>query len=143
MKNKNQNLYIAQFIATVCVVVVHSGTIVSDPTLHFIVKSMICRIAVPFFFVNNAYFFRLNSKREVAFAEVAEKDSISLCSDIYALHTFWYSVDTTDSPSSFRITTNSTYCLFLLQWELLSFVVFSCFSLLDSYCEIHASKTRL
>lgn len=64
MKNKNQNLYIAQFIATVCVVVVHSGTIVSDPTLHFIVKSMICRIAVPFFFVNNAYFFRLNSKRE-------------------------------------------------------------------------------
>ena len=64
MKNKNQNLYIAQFIASVCVVVVHSGTIVSDPTLHFVVKSMICRIAVPFFFVNNAYFFRLNSKRE-------------------------------------------------------------------------------
>lgn len=64
MKNKNQNLYIAQFIATVCVVVVHSGTIVSDPALHFVVKSMVCRIAVPFFFINNAYFFRMNSKRE-------------------------------------------------------------------------------
>ena len=71
---------------------------------------------------------------------MAEKDSTSLCGDIYSVHSLWYSADTTDSPCSFRITTNSIYCLFLIQWELLSFVVFSCFNLLDSYCEIHASK---
>ncbi|WP_255318409.1 acyltransferase family protein [Enterococcus hirae] len=64
MDNKNQKLFIAQFIATICVVVIHCGTITNHPIVHFFLKSMVCRIAVPFFFVNNAYFFRINSKRE-------------------------------------------------------------------------------
>ena len=64
MDNKNQKLFIAQFIATICVVVIHCGTITSHLIVHFFLKSMVCRIAVPFFFVNNAYFFRINSKRE-------------------------------------------------------------------------------
>lgn len=60
MQNRNQLLYFVQFLATVLVVIVHVGTIIPNPVGHFILKSMICRLAVPFFVVNNAFFFRLN-----------------------------------------------------------------------------------
>jgi len=61
MKRKNQKLYLAQMVAAICVVIIHVGTVVENPVAHFIIKSLICRIAVPFFFVNNAFFFRINA----------------------------------------------------------------------------------
>ena len=64
MKRQNQKLYLAQMVAAICVVLIHVGTVVKDPVLHFVIKSLICRVAVPFFFVNNAYFFRVNSQEE-------------------------------------------------------------------------------
>lgn len=50
-KEKNQKIYLIQMIAATFVVIIHSGTIVSNPVAHFILKSLICRIAVPFFFI--------------------------------------------------------------------------------------------
>ncbi|HCB28195.1 alanine racemase [Enterococcus durans] len=63
MENKNQKLYLAQFVATIFVVMIHSGTVIGNPIAHFILKSMICRLAVPFFFINNAYFFHVNAPK--------------------------------------------------------------------------------
>ncbi|WP_231473937.1 hypothetical protein [Enterococcus saccharolyticus] len=60
MEKRNQSLYVAQLVASILVVIIHSGTIISKPIAHFILKSMICRLAVPFFLINNAFFFRLN-----------------------------------------------------------------------------------
>lgn len=63
MKNKNQKLYLAQFVATIFVVMIHSGTVIGNPIAHFILKNMICRSAGPFFFINNAYFFHLSASK--------------------------------------------------------------------------------
>lgn len=63
MKNKNQKLYLAQFVAIIFMVMIHSGTVIGNPIAHFILKSMICRSVGPFFFINNAYFFHLNASK--------------------------------------------------------------------------------
>ncbi len=61
MEDKNQSLYLAQFIASLGVVMIHVGRILPYTISNFILQSLICRIAVPFFFINNAFFFRLKS----------------------------------------------------------------------------------
>lgn len=43
MKRQNQKLYLAQMVAAICVVLIHVGTVVKDPVLHFVIKSLICR----------------------------------------------------------------------------------------------------
>ncbi|MDH6363357.1 hypothetical protein M2139_000223 [Enterococcus sp. PF1-24] len=53
-----QYLHLAQFIGAILVVAVHSGTLTNNPQLHFFLKNILGRIAVPFFIVNNAFFFR-------------------------------------------------------------------------------------
>jgi surface polysaccharide O-acyltransferase-like enzyme len=59
------SLDIFQFICSIFVVIIHVGTITEHPSFHFILKSMVCRIAVPFFFVNSAYFFRKKSSSQI------------------------------------------------------------------------------
>lgn len=64
MEGKNQKLYLFQFIATIGIVVIHVGRIVENPSVHFLIKNLICRVAVPFFFINNAFFYRSNEQKK-------------------------------------------------------------------------------
>ncbi|MHC5375251.1 acyltransferase family protein [Enterococcus sp. LJL120] len=57
-------LYVTQFICSLFIVVVHSGTLTENPELHFVIKTMICRVTVPFFLVVNAFFFRQKNAEE-------------------------------------------------------------------------------
>lgn len=63
-KNEYRYLYLAQFISSLLVVLIHCGTVTDISGLHFMIKSILCRIAVPFFLVNNAFFYRARSVEE-------------------------------------------------------------------------------
>ncbi|WP_265455486.1 acyltransferase family protein [Enterococcus sp. HY326] len=52
-----QLLYLAQFIFALFVVLVHSGTVTANQELHFFLKNMVARLAVPFFVINNVFFY--------------------------------------------------------------------------------------
>ncbi|WP_137664697.1 acyltransferase family protein [Enterococcus hulanensis] len=65
MKKENYPLLdIAQFCATVLIVLVHCGKLFQYEPLHFFLKNMLCRIAVPLFFVSSGFFFREHTKRD-------------------------------------------------------------------------------
>ena len=57
-------LSLFQYIASVLVILVHCQRLFEHEALHFIQKSMFGRMAVPFFLISSAYFFRLRWKRE-------------------------------------------------------------------------------
>lgn len=59
-----QALYLMQFIFAIFIVVGHVGSLTDIPELHFFLKSMIARLVVPFFILNNIFFY-------------AQKDTIS------------------------------------------------------------------
>lgn len=63
MENKTHyaSLDSMQFICAILVVLIHVGTLTDNPFLHFLIKSMICRIAVPLFFIASAFFYRKKS----------------------------------------------------------------------------------
>ncbi|MGX6979390.1 acyltransferase family protein [Vagococcus elongatus] len=47
---------IIQYIASVLIILVHCGRLFQHEGLHFFVKSMLCRAAVPFFLITTGYF---------------------------------------------------------------------------------------
>lgn len=52
-----------QLLCSLAVVLIHVGTVVEQPIYHFLIKSVICRIAVPLFFISSAFFFRQKYQR--------------------------------------------------------------------------------
>ncbi|MUO31981.1 acyltransferase family protein [Enterococcus gallinarum] len=58
MKRKFSLLDCAQCFAALLVVLVHCGRLAENDLVHFLLKSLLCRWAVPFFLVLNGYFFR-------------------------------------------------------------------------------------
>lgn len=67
-KNNYPLLDIAQFTAAILVILVHCGRLVADPQLHFILKSLLCRAAVPLFLISTGYFFREKTKVDPTYA---------------------------------------------------------------------------
>lgn len=61
---------IMQFVCAIMVVIVHVGAITDNPVLHFFIKSMVCRVAVPLYFITSSFFFR---KKMICSAEKAQK----------------------------------------------------------------------
>ena len=57
-------LSLFQYIASIFVILVHCQRLFEHEALHFVQKSMFGRMAVPFFLISSAYFFRLRWKRE-------------------------------------------------------------------------------
>lgn len=57
-------LSLFQYIASILVILVHCQRLFEHEALHFVQKSMFGRMAVPFFLISSAYFFRLRWKRE-------------------------------------------------------------------------------
>lgn len=55
---------IAQFIAALLVIMIHCGRLAESEVVHFILKSGIARMAVPFFFVANGYFYREKQRND-------------------------------------------------------------------------------
>jgi surface polysaccharide O-acyltransferase-like enzyme len=58
MKKHFSLLDSAQFVAALLVVLVHCGRLADNELSHFLLKSILCRWAVPFFLILNGYFFR-------------------------------------------------------------------------------------
>lgn len=63
MKKNYPYLATAQFMAACLVILVHCGQLSTIPWLHFILKSIFARMAVPFFFVVNGFFYREQQKK--------------------------------------------------------------------------------
>lgn len=57
---------LAQFVAALLVILIHCGRLVENEVLHFVLKSLLARIAVPLFLVINGYFYREKQKRILA-----------------------------------------------------------------------------
>lgn len=62
-------LEIFQFIAALLVILIHCGRLSSNPYSHFILKSLLCRIAVPFYFVCSGYFYRQKTEEQVNYSK--------------------------------------------------------------------------
>lgn len=58
MTKRYQGLAVMQLVCALFVVLIHVGTITENPVLHFILKSMLGRVAVPLYFVSSAFFFK-------------------------------------------------------------------------------------
>lgn len=58
MKEKYSGLDISQFISSILIIFIHSGRMFENDLAHFILKSGLCRIAVPLFLITNGYFYR-------------------------------------------------------------------------------------
>ncbi|MGL4695389.1 acyltransferase family protein [Enterococcus larvae] len=61
MENAKKNIQmidLLKFIAAIMVVCIHSEPISGNEWFNFLVKNILCRIAVPLFFISSAYFIR-------------------------------------------------------------------------------------
>ncbi len=54
---------IIQYIASVLIILVHCGRLFQQDVLHFFIKSILCRTAVPFFLITTGYFFYEKSRK--------------------------------------------------------------------------------
>lgn len=70
-------LDIAQCISSLLVILIHCGRLSSNPYVHFFVKSMLGRLAVPFFLVCSGYFYRERTKESADYAEKYYRRHIS------------------------------------------------------------------
>lgn len=57
-KKSIQMIDLLKFIAAIMVVCIHSNQISGNEWFNFMVKNIVCRIAVPLFFISSAYFIR-------------------------------------------------------------------------------------
>lgn len=64
MKKTYPYLSLAQLLASLLVILVHCGRLSEIPWLHFLLKSIFCRMAVPFFLVINGFFYRQRQKTQ-------------------------------------------------------------------------------
>ncbi|WP_317697724.1 acyltransferase [Xylocopilactobacillus apis] len=60
-------LDVAQFIASIMIIFIHCGQIFNNEIMHFLIKTVIARIAVPLFLVSTAYFYRKKSKADKSY----------------------------------------------------------------------------
>ncbi|WP_321384642.1 acyltransferase [uncultured Enterococcus sp.] len=70
MRNTKKNLQmidLLKFIAAIMVVCIHSNQISENEWLNFLVKNILCRIAVPLFFISSAYFIRKSTAENGAY----------------------------------------------------------------------------
>ncbi|WP_146621259.1 acyltransferase family protein [Enterococcus florum] len=51
-------LNVMKFAAALLVICVHCGTMLGHPLANFFIQNILCRLAVPFFFISGAYFIR-------------------------------------------------------------------------------------
>lgn len=58
---------LAQFVAALLVILIHCGRLVENEVLHFVLKSLLARIAVPLFLVINGYFYREKQKKDSSY----------------------------------------------------------------------------
>lgn len=65
-----------QFFASLLVILVHCGRLAENNGLHFLLKSLLCRLAVPFFLLLNGYFFK---KEPVHGSNGANDNSSFIC----------------------------------------------------------------
>lgn len=57
-------IQVVQYVAAVMVICVHCGPIVEDLLLNYMIKNILCRVAVPFFAVSTAFFVREKSRTQ-------------------------------------------------------------------------------
>lgn len=60
-------LDLAKYVAAIMVICIHCSALVDQPYLNFFIKQIVCRIAVPFFFISSAYFIRKGSDGNVMY----------------------------------------------------------------------------
>ena len=77
-------LSLFQYIASVLVILVHCQRLFEHESLHFIQKRMFGRMAVPFFLISSAYFFRVRWKREYGSTKLT-----LYIKDILKVYGFW------------------------------------------------------
>lgn len=55
---------LAKYVAAIMVICIHCNSLFPNEYLDFFIKNIVCRIAVPFFFISSAYFVRKGSKNK-------------------------------------------------------------------------------
>lgn len=61
-------LTLAQYIAALLVILLHSGRFLEHAESNFFIKNIICRLAVPLFMVITSYFYRLNHQKSATYS---------------------------------------------------------------------------
>ncbi len=91
---------VMKYVAAILVILVHCGRLHSNPVIHFALKSLLCRLAVPFFFISTAYVLRERMSEPVYFASYCRKLFRSYCwwSFIYLPLGIFYVLNQLDLP---------------------------------------------
>ncbi|MHC5217033.1 acyltransferase family protein [Enterococcus sp. LJL128] len=71
-------LDIGQFAASLLVILVHCGRLAENDGLHFILKSLLGRLAVPLFLVSTGYFYRRKLLFSAAYSKIYFKKQIKV-----------------------------------------------------------------
>lgn len=65
--NNFKLLDLVKYICAIMVICIHCDVLFGQPYLNFFIKQIVCRIAVPFFFISGAYFVRKGSDGNPAY----------------------------------------------------------------------------
>lgn len=71
-------LDMVQFVAALLIVLVHCGRLAENEAVHFFLKSILCRLAVPIFFISSGYFYRLKQRKEKQYFKTYFRKHISV-----------------------------------------------------------------
>ena len=71
-----QLIDVMKYLAAIMVICVHCNQLFPQDYLNFFIKNILCRIAVPFFFISSAYFVRKGSKTNENYVKTYLKNLI-------------------------------------------------------------------
>ncbi|MEI5990933.1 hypothetical protein A5881_002438 [Enterococcus termitis] len=57
-KMSNNGIDLIKYAAAILIICFHCERVIQDPMLHHLFKNVLCRVAVPFFFISSSYFVR-------------------------------------------------------------------------------------
>lgn len=73
--NNYKMVDVLKYAAAIMVICIHCGQLVSPEFLNFFIKDIVCRIAVPIFFISGAYFIRKGCQKDPCYLKTYLKSS--------------------------------------------------------------------
>lgn len=74
--NNYKMVDVIKYVAAIMVICIHCNQLFPQEFLNFFIKQIICRIAVPFFFISSAFFIRKGCEKNANYLKIYLKNSI-------------------------------------------------------------------
>ena len=115
-----------KYIAAIMVICIHCNQLFPQEYLNFFIKNIICRTAVPFFFISSAYFVRKGKQSNANYVGIYLKRLMkSYCLWSYCIYSDWIRLDSSKFNFKWIFVTFCTLIWHYSYRNLLSFMVCS------------------